>query len=479
MTYINNINYFKILQHHKSLRVIVLIGELHTRDDCSNIGFNTPYGIGDLLTEIRNSLPRSYTPRIYIECPKIDPAQLSTPSVMFDICNMNQFQFNHLDNYTVDIGIDDRHELPELVEIFRLAIQPYYSGSTPDPGDLPKIYSILQTFKAKYYTFIIRKYNKTLKELMRSASIRRIIDSLKIRFENLKVTLAQYRNGGINHIDTLERIRTDLYPIILSGLDISIALRLSQNTDFTILYTGSDHCNTMSEFLFNDNNIWRTLYTGTVVGTNCITIDTVRVLNIMRSLPSGPHPDEVEMENVSYNYPEEFEIENVSHNYPVEMDMSFGYRKKNKSHTRSSFGRRLTSKRPLPKVTRSAPKVKRSPSPLRSSGPQSGPPEGRLLRSPRRSRGPILGPPKGRLLRSPVRLARFKRSPSPPKGRLLRSPRRSRGPILGPVRLARFKRSPSPPVRRPLRSPVRLARFKRSPIVRRSPLRKKKYDHGV
>ena len=457
MTYINNINYFKILQHHKSLRVIVLIGELHTRDDCSNIGFNTPYGIGDLLTEIRNSLPRSYTPRIYIECPKIDPAQLSTPSVMFDICNMNQFQFNHLDNYTVDIGIDDRHELPELVEIFRLAIQPYYSGSTPDPGDLPKIYSILQTFKAKYYTFIIRKYNKTLKELMRSASIRRIIDSLKIRFENLKVTLAQYRNGGINHIDTLERIRTDLYPIILSGLDISIALRLNQNTDFTILYTGSDHCATMSQFLFNDNNIWRTLYQGTVVGTNCITIDTVRVLNIMRSLPSGPHPDEVEMENVSYNYPEEFEMENVSYNYPVEMDMSFGYRKKNKSHTRSSFGR-LTSKRPLPKVTRSAPKVKRSPSPLRSSGPQSGPPVRRLLRSPLRSRGPILGPPKGRLLRSPVRLARFKRSPSPPVRRPLRSPRRSRGPILGPVRLARFKRSPT---------------------VRRSPLRKKKYDHGV
>ena len=31
--------------------------------------------------------------------------------------------------------------------------------------------------------------------------------------------------------------------------------------------------------------------------------------------------------------------------------------------------------------------------PLRSSGPQSGPPEGRLLRSPRRSRGPIIGPP--------------------------------------------------------------------------------------
>ena len=40
-------------------------------------------------------------------------------------------------------------------------------------------------------------------------------------------------------------------------------------------------------------------------------------------------------------------------------------------------------------------------SPLRSSGPQSGPPEGRLLRSPRRSRGPILGPHVRRLRSSP------------------------------------------------------------------------------
>ena len=111
------------------------------------------------------------------------------------------------------------------------------------------------------------------------------------------------------------------------------------------------------------------------------------------------------------------------------------------------------------RTTRVGPVRRMLRSPLRSSGPQSGPPEGRLLRSPRRSRGPILGP---------VRLARFKRSPSPlrssgpqsgpPEGLLLRSPRRSRGPILGPVRLARFKRSPT---------------------VRRSPLRKKKYDHGV
>ena len=300
MTYINNINYFKILQHNTSKRVIVLIGELHTRDDCRAIGFNTSYGIGDLLTDIARELPISYIPRIYIECPKIDPAQLTSPSVMFDICNMNQFQFNHLDNYIVDMGIDDRHELPELVELYRIAIQPYYSGSTPNPRNLPRIYSILQTFKEKYYTFITRKYNKPLKELMRSASIRRIIDSLQIRFENLRVTLGQYRNGGVNWIDTLQHIRTDLYPIILSGLDISIALRLSQNNDFTILYTGSDHCETMSQFLFHNNNIWATLYEGRVVGTNCITIDTRRVLDIMRSLTPGPHPNEVEMEIMSF-----------------------------------------------------------------------------------------------------------------------------------------------------------------------------------
>jgi hypothetical protein len=346
MTYLNNINYFKILQNNTTGRVIVLIGELHTRDDCSNIGFNTPYGIGDLLTDIARALPRLHTPHIYIECPKIDPAALTTPSVMFDICNMNQFQLNYLTHYTVDNGIDDRHELPELVELYRIAIQPYFSGSTPDPRNLTRIINILRTFKTKYYTFLTIKYNKTMTELMLcSPSIRRIIEDVeKIYFKNLSETVERYRNREINQIDTLQNIHRDLYPIILSGLDISIALKLMQHSDFTILYTGSDHCQTMSKYFFYNTNNWYTLYEGTIVGTNCIIIDTEYVLDIMRSIS-------------------------------VQMRMGFGYRKKNKSHTRYSLGSRSTSLRGRPfgstalayvPLRVAAPKVKRSPSPVRS-----------------------------------------------------------------------------------------------------------------
>ena len=508
MTYYNNINYFKILQHNTSKSVVILIGELHTINDCSNIGFNTPYGIGDLLTDIANALPRAYTPNIYIECPNIAQRDLTTPSMMFNICYMNQY--NHLDNYIVDKGIDIRHDLPELVEIYRLAIMPYFAGSTPAPRNLTRIIEILLKFKEKYYNFITRRFNRTIEELsMQSASINRIYRSLEMHFTNLERTLLMRRNRLIDPIATLDAIRADLYPIILSGLDISIVLRLRSrvNTDFIILYTGSDHCETMSQFLFYNNNIWHTLYEGNRVGTNCITIDTRLVLDIMRTLPLIPQPNEIEMEILPL----------IPQPNAIEMEMGFGQRscppvsqsgrrvtgppvtqrsfvpqrgtqsgrrKKNKSHTRSSLGKRVTSLRsplmgvtalahdPLrvavQKVPRSVPKVKRSPSPLRIS---------HFGRRTKRSPSPLRISHFGRQSKrspSPLRISHFgrrsKRSPSPLRiSHFRRRSARSPGPVLKSRFGRRSTRSPSP---------LRVARFKRSPIVRSaSPLsgrRKKK-----
>ena len=105
-------------------------------------------------------------------------------------------------------------------------------------------------------------------------------------------------------------------------------------------------------------------------------------------------------------------------------------------------------------------KLRQLRSPLRSSGPQSGPPEGRLLRSPRRSRGPILGPPVRRPQSGPQhsfgspRAIKYSRSGSPkPLRRSPKSPRRSPKPLRrSPKSLRRspkpFRRSPKPLRRR-------------------------------
>ena len=329
MTYINNINYFKIVQNNTTKRVIVLIGEFHNRDDCRAIGVNTPFEIGNLLIEIAGALPPSqqHTPHLYIECPKANPAAITTPSMMFDMCNLS---LSYLSNYyTVDNGIDDRHEFPELVELNSIAI--YFPGSTPlDPRNLPIIINILRTFKIQYETFITMKYNKTIDELMRMPHIHPILSVVYLHFTNLDATLYHYNTGQIDQINTLQNIHKDLYPIILSVLDISISLRLDKHNDFTILYTGSDHCQTMSQYLFNNTTDWYTLYEGTNVAKNCITIDIGFVLNIIGSLQT-----------------------------PVFAPAQSVFAPR----ARHSFGRRLTAKAAGHSQTaKAAPKVKRSPS---------------------------------------------------------------------------------------------------------------------